>query len=606
MKVLSVTEALALAASRSVTPLEEFPGKGFFPWRLRCLLCSSEISSSFNKLKMAKEIGCPDCSRSIQAKLKGHRLTKSKLAKNDWELLTLLSEYQDSLSLADVRCTLCGKTETYYPHLLIHKMCACKIEAEANAKLESGRAFAKARGGSLLSSEYSGSKEPHTWQCAEGHVWEAAYASIAREGGTWCPYCSGRVAIQGINDLGTVDPLLASEFNVELNDTLKVSSLKPNSNVKVWWLCSRKHAFEATVSNRYHLGTGCPFCSGRYALPGFNDLLTLDPEIAAYWHPTKNGELHPSGVTRTANRKIWWLCEFGHETFNDLRTKVATRGSCSSCTGKVLNSGVNDIATKRPDLAAQWHPTKNGDLTPSDFTPNSNKKVWWLCGEGHIWAKDCNGRAQGRGCPYCAFKKCWPGFNDLETTHPYLVEEWDWQSNTLNPNQIIAGGHHDVSWICPVGHGSYKALTLNRAFGAEQGCPKCSDGGYKPVYRGMLYFIENESLHARKIGITNSHKNTRRLQAFEKNGWRRVKIWEHENGMVAKAMETSLLKGWIRREFQLKQFLEKNEMAGLNGHTETFSIEGPSNVEIVGKADLLFKLLSEAVEADARLVEELS
>jgi hypothetical protein len=122
----------------------------------------------------------------------------------------------------------------------------------------------------------------------------------------------------------------------------------------------------------------------------------------------------------------------------------------------------------------------------------------------------------------------------------------------------------------------------------------------------MLYFIENESLHARKIGITNSHKNTRRLQAFEKNGWRRVKTWEHENGIVAKDMETSLLKGWIRREFQLKQFLEKNEMAGLNGHTETFSLDGPSNVEIVAKADLLFRSLSNAVEADARLVEELN
>jgi hypothetical protein len=264
------------------------------------------------------------------------------------------------------------------------------------------------------------------------------------------------------------------------------------------------------------------------------------------------------------------------------------------------------MATKRPDLAAEWHPTKNGDLTPSDVTPHSNKRVWWMCARGHDWLKDCGGRAQGRGCPYCAYKKCWPGFNDLKTTHPYLVDEWDWASNTITPDEIIAGGHNSVSWICLNGHGSYLASTLIRAFGPEQGCPKCSDpGGYKSVYKGLIYFIQNESLRARKIGITNTHKNRRRLESFEKNGWQTIQIWEHEDGIVAKDMESSLLKGWIRSEFQLKQFLDKSEMSGLNGQTETFSLEGPTNEEIVAKAEDLFMKLSRAVQLNQKLVDEL-
>ena len=40
-------------------------------------------------------------------------------------------------------------------------------------------------------------------------------------------------------------------------------------------------------------------------------------------------------------------------------------------------AGVNDLATKRPDLATEWHPTKNGDLKPTDVAAGSEKKAWW-------------------------------------------------------------------------------------------------------------------------------------------------------------------------------------------------------------------------------------
>ncbi|MGD0170140.1 MAG: zinc-ribbon domain-containing protein, partial [Smithella sp.] len=38
-----------------------------------------------------------------------------------------------------------------------------------------------------------------------------------------------------------------------------------------------------------------------------------------------------------------------------------------------------------PVLAREWHPTKNGSLTPSDVSVGSNRKVWWLCSKGHAW-----------------------------------------------------------------------------------------------------------------------------------------------------------------------------------------------------------------------------
>ena len=44
-----------------------------------------------------------------------------------------------------------------------------------------------------------------------------------------------------------------------------------------------------------------------------------------------------------------------------------------------------NLSTKHPNLAEEWHPDRNGDLKPTDFTPGSDEKVWWLCEKGHEW-----------------------------------------------------------------------------------------------------------------------------------------------------------------------------------------------------------------------------
>ncbi|MDP6049179.1 MAG: zinc-ribbon domain-containing protein, partial [Candidatus Bathyarchaeota archaeon] len=43
------------------------------------------------------------------------------------------------------------------------------------------------------------------------------------------------------------------------------------------------------------------------------------------------------------------------------------------------------LVEKYPELAEEWHPTRNGDLTPYQITPGSNKKVWWRCSREHEW-----------------------------------------------------------------------------------------------------------------------------------------------------------------------------------------------------------------------------
>ena len=87
-----------------------------------------------------------------------------------------------------------------------------------------------------------------------------------------------------------------------------------------------------------------------------------------------------------------------------------------------------------PEVAAEWHPSKNGDKLPQNFLPKSNKKVWWLCSRGHDWPAIISSRTAGSKCPYCSGKKVSPGFNDLATLDPELAKQWH---PTLNTQLIL-------------------------------------------------------------------------------------------------------------------------------------------------------------------------
>ena len=79
---------------------------------------------------------------------------------------------------------------------------------------------------------------------------------------------------------------------------------------------------------------------------------------------------------------------------------------CPYCGGRRVLAGFNDLATQAPEVAAQWHPTLNGNLTPSMVTAGSHRKAWWLCPLGHVWKAAVYSRTgkQKCGCPVCAGK----------------------------------------------------------------------------------------------------------------------------------------------------------------------------------------------------------
>ncbi|WP_051348560.1 zinc-ribbon domain-containing protein [Peribacillus kribbensis] len=237
---------------------------------------------------------------------------------------------------------------------------------------------------------YSSNKDAW-WLGTCGHEWTAKVNN--RIHGNGCPVCYEekghkivhRRSLQvGVNDLATENPILSKQWHPVKNGNLHPSDVLSGSKKTVWWLGECGHDWEAVIGSRNKGGHGCPYCSNKYVWAGFNDLETLHPQLAKEWHPSKNGDLKPSGVVDKSNKKVWWLGSCGHEW--EARVNSRNRGTgCPYCDNRLVLQGFNDLATTNPKAAKEWHPTKNGDLQPTEVTSGSDKKVWWLGNCGHEW-----------------------------------------------------------------------------------------------------------------------------------------------------------------------------------------------------------------------------
>ncbi|MBP3630740.1 MAG: zinc-ribbon domain-containing protein, partial [Clostridia bacterium] len=128
------------------------------------------------------------------------------------------------------------------------------------------------------------------------------------------------------------NPTLAKEWNYEKNGNLKPEHFMPNSNKKVWWKCAKGHEWQATINSRT-AGRGCPYCSGRYAIKGKNDLVTINPNLASEWNYEKNEELKPEDCTSNSGKKVWWKCIKGHEWQATINSRNKGNG-CPYCSGR--------------------------------------------------------------------------------------------------------------------------------------------------------------------------------------------------------------------------------------------------------------------------------
>ena len=180
-----------------------------------------------------------------------------------------------------------------------------------------------------------GSHRKVWWKCEKGHSWEAAVYSVT-VAGCGCPYCAGKAVLPGENDLKTLFPELAGQWDFAKNPG-KPDAILPGSHEKVWWRCGLGHSWQAPPFSRSkENGSGCPYCTGKKALAGFNDLATLRPKLAQEWYQPMNDDLTPDQVTLGSNKKVWWRCQERHIWQAAIYSRTRTRASgCPICTGTV-------------------------------------------------------------------------------------------------------------------------------------------------------------------------------------------------------------------------------------------------------------------------------
>ena len=335
-----------------------------------------------------------------------------------------------------------------------------------------------------------------------------------------CPYLVGTLVWRGFNDLATTHPDLVKEWHPTKNGDLTPYDVTAGKAKEVWWLLpyddpkTGKHfdfEWPAKIFTRSN-GSGCPYLAGKAVWRGFNDLATTRPDLAKEWHPTKNGDLTPYDVTARSGTTVWWFLPYDdpntgrHFDFEwpAIINNRSRKSGCPYLAGTLVWRGFNDLATTHPELATQWHPTKNRGLTPYDVTFKSGTEVWWFLPYDdpktgkHFdfeWRARIADRSNGNGCPYLSGAAVWPGFNDLATTHPNLAKEWHPTKNgSLTPYDVTAGSNHpNVWWLLPYDdpetgkHFDFEwpAKIISRANGS--GCPYLSESSGEQHVRKYLF-----------------------------------------------------------------------------------------------------------------------
>lgn len=519
MKKLKPEQAAQLMLRAGVLPLEDFQSSKA-KWKCRCLTCGRTVFPAHSSIKQnPNSRGCNYCAKEKTQSILRARNYQNALAFLASNELEIIGPYKTAKARAEFHCLRCDETfsTTFMDLRGGRKVCVCK-------------------------------KLPR-------------------------------------NSIAASRPDLAKELHPTANGFKSASTIGTGLRTNVWWICPKKHEYEAAPANRVR-GSGCRYCLGMDAYEGESDLLTLYPALCKELASEADMEL-ASRTRPGSNVKLNWRCTLNskHTYPMSPNDRTSIGAGCSFCAGKRVWPGDNDFASQFPEAASEWDFEANFPIGPGDVHKGSNKKFAWVCSfnPAHKWTASPNSR-QSRGCQKCSWFQ--PGRNDLATKamahgKTNLVNEWDSELNGFGPDQIAYASNDLAYWRChkfPEKH-SYQAKVSNRWF-SNSGCPTCAPTAYDANSPGILYFIQNTSLGARKIGITNLDAKTKRIEKFVSGGWEVIKTYTDKNGLLIRRTEEVMLRR-IREEFKLPQFLTQSDMKGMSGATETFSLDGVSNKRLL-------------------------
>lgn len=213
-------------------------------------------------------------------------------------------------------------------------------------------------------------------------------------------------------------------------------------------------------------------------------------------------------LTLGSEKQIWWKCSQNHSYLSSICNKVKSKG-CPYCNNRRVLQGFNDVSTTNPEIAKLWDYKKNGNIKPTNVVIGSRKRVWLNCEHNHSYQVYLYNLINGTSCPYCSNRKLLKGFNDLATTNPELLEEWDFDKNSnILPSEIMLVSSQKVWWKCKKCNYEWKTQINLRK---NHNCPNCAH---------------------KKIGSINAQvKNNNSLLSVFPNV---INVWNYEknNGLL--------------------------------------------------------------------------
>ncbi len=282
-----------------------------------------------------------------------------------------------------------------------------------------------------------------------------------------------------------------------------------------------------------------------------NNLELKYPNIAKDWDYDKNGNLKPSEVLYGTTLRVHWKCEYGHEWNTQVCSRIAQETGCPSCSNRVVTD-TNNLEVNFPEIAKEWNYEKNGDLLPNQVIFGSNIVVWWRCSEkNHEWFTSVASRTQkNSGCLYCCghlVKK----EDSFGSKYKELLEEWDYDKNTIDPYEVTPFSHKIAAWKCKKNH-TWSIEIYQRSMGT--GCPGCVGGSFSKIGISILEKISKDKnihiQHALNGGEYKIKLNTIPNKTIKVDGYCKENNTIYEvNGCFVHAHTSS--KCYLRRNWTL-------------------------------------------------------
>jgi len=195
--------------------------------------------------------------------------------------------------------------------------------------------------------------------------------------------------------------------------------------------------------------------------------------------------------SKGSNKVVFWICNLKHVWKTSINNRRSGKG-CPYCSGNKVLVGFNDLWTTHPDTALMLKDPEDGFSVSS----GSNRKLDWLCKNGHTVSVPPSSMVRRSVCSYCSNKKVLVGFNDLWTTDPDLAVQLLDQTDGYKYSR--GSDQRKLWWVCHKNH-VWNSTPNNRTGHYKTGCPKCFGRISKPELFMLEYLDHLHPESQRKV-----------------------------------------------------------------------------------------------------------